>query len=114
MIAPEGMEASERDVPLDFTPLSSEQVGQQHSEWAVRLGFCLYQLGLRASRLGSLKGAIKDRRVSKDEIEEANDEIAVLQEEVTILKGIADAYKQFVTAASREMTRRGIEVAPRD
>ena len=114
MIAPEGMEASARDVPLDFTPLSSEAVGQQHSEWAVRLGYCLYEIGLRASRLGFLKGAVKDKRVPKNKIEDAQEEIAVLQEEVTILKGIADAYKQFVAAASREMTRRGIEVAPRD
>jgi len=114
MIAPEGLEASERDVPLDFTGLSSEAVGQQHSEWAVRLGFCLYEISVRASRLGSLKGAVKDRRIPDDKIEKAQDEIEVLQEQVTILKGIADAYKQFVTAASREMTRRGIEVAPRD
>ena len=114
MIAPEGMEASARDVPLDFTGLSSEGVGQQHSEWAVRLGYCLYEISIRASRLGSLKGAIKDKRVPENKIKKAQREISVLQEEVTLLKGIADAYKQFVAAASREMTRRGIEVAPRD
>lgn len=114
MIAPEGMEASEREVPLDFVGLSSEGVGQQHSEWAVRLGYCLYEISLRASRLGSLKGAVKDKRVPENKIEKAQDEIAVLQEEVTILDGIASAYKQFTAAASREMTRRGIEVAPRD
>lgn len=115
MIAPEGMEVNERVVPLDFTKLSSQAVGQQHSEWAVRLGYALYILALDASRLGFLKGMVKDKRYRDDkELDRAKDEIAVLQEKVTILKGIADAYRQFVAAASREMTRRGIEVAPRD
>lgn len=114
MIAPEGMSASERYVPLNFTGLSSEGVGQQHSEWAVRLGYAIYEHSLRAARLGYLKGIVKDKRNSAAVIEKSEDEIAVLQQEVTILKGIIDAYRQFVAAASREMTRRGIEVAPRD
>lgn len=114
MIAPEGVEPSTREVPLDFTGLSSQGVGQQHSEWAVRLGYCLYEISIRSSRLGYLKGSIRDKRVDKDDLSKAQDEIAVLTEEVTILKGIADSYSQFQKAASREMTRRGIEVAPRD
>lgn len=114
MLAPEGINGDERAIPLDFTGLSSESVGSQHSEWAVRLGYALYETALRGARLGYLKGAIKDKRVAVDDIEGTQEEIAVLQEEVTILKGIVDAYRQFVAAASREMTRRGIEIAPRD
>jgi Protein of unknown function (DUF2694) len=114
MIAPEGVAASDRQVPLDFTGLSSEAVGHQHSEWAVRLAHALYELALRSARLGYLKAVAKDKRNSERDIEKATDEAMVLQEEVTILKGIVDAYKQFVAAASREMTRRGYEVAPND
>ena len=114
MIVPDELSPSERDVPLDFTGMSSEEVGSQHSEWAVRLGYCLYEVSVRASRLGSLKGALKSGWVEKGKLDDIETEVAVLTEEVLVLKGVADMYKEFQRAASREMTRRGIEAAPRD
>jgi hypothetical protein len=134
MIVPDDLEPSEEVVPLDFTILSNQLVGAIHSRFAVRHAHALYVRAGIASRLLRLNRAQRislaryRAKHSEDfktlrEVEGAfatgpgmksARDIMELEIKAEILDAVIAGFDDVVKAASREMSRRDSERAPRD
>lgn len=125
MIAPVGLPADERRVPLDLTEPSSSAVGYIHSEFNARVAYAVTQCGIIESKLVEFKRANKllrasytlrhsadkkyelDAEMTSDpEIREVEDRIAELESELKLTTAVMESYIKIVEAASREISRR--------
>jgi hypothetical protein len=135
LIAPDEIAAQSDFVPLDFTRLNSRELGAVHSRYAVRHSHGLFELAKLNSELASLEydlrmakaqlrvlhgGKFKNKWMLDDEIEldedvaEFNKRISRLEDRRHIVDGIVKGYEGLARAASREMSRRISEQAPKD
>jgi len=135
LIVPEKLDDNEAHVPLDFTTASSRIVGQQYSHWSVRYSYLVYLVGLIDAELGNLKHDLKaaeaawrranlqnfkakyhadDAMWRNKKIKQLREKIAGLEATSTRYNGLLESYKALREAASREITRRTQERAPKD
>lgn len=135
LVVPADPESGETEIPFDLTQTGSGSVGQIYNEWSVRHGHILFHIALRESRQAKVKGErkkslsrfrarygtdyktkteLQEAFDSLEETEEIDDELLELDMEITLLKGLEAAYKTWRESASREITRRTHEQAPRD
>jgi hypothetical protein len=133
--APVEIPEGEEHVHLDFTTVSSQQVGAIQSRFAVRHSHVLYHAALVEMKLARLKRDLristakfrfkfKDNYKTKYELDDAmamddlmemgHEEILQAEAELAVLNAIASGYEDIRNAASREVTRRVGERAPRD
>lgn len=135
LIVPDDLDPSDESVPLDFTRLGNRAIGALHSRFAVRHAHALYvrsqfaseQLRLRRRHRLSLaswrvhrgedfrtdKACTEAFSRSKDgkKLEKALMELEIKAE---VLDAVIGGFEDIVKAASREMSRRDSERAPRD
>lgn len=134
LIVPDDLDPSQERIPLDFTTLSNQAVGALHSRFAVRHAHALYRRALLAGDILSfhrrrrlllarfralhvkeyktareLEGAFSTGRGRK--VEET---IMALEIKAEVLDAVIGGYDDIMKAASREMSRRDSERAPRD
>lgn len=135
LLAPEEILADEEIVPLDFTSLPSRDIGAVHSRFAVRHSHALYVLAKVAVELAHLKRDLKLEQAqyrvrfkgdhkTKYELDDAmtlskrHQRISadILEAESTyeVMEALVRGYEDLRNAASREISRRLGEQAPRD
>jgi hypothetical protein len=135
LIAPDEIPSHEDAVPLDYTRLTSRQLGAVHSRYAVRHSHAIFVAATNAYRLASLRASQRveaakfkfrhgDDYSRKYELDNAlqmdkkfrkrEDEILDLEAKVELLNAVALSYEDLRNAASREMFRRSSEQAPKD
>jgi hypothetical protein len=121
--------------PLDFTSITSREVGRQHSQWAVRHAHLIYLIGVVQAELGNVKYDLKNAEArwmlrhkgefkNKWEAEHAasaSKKIRLLRRKVikaqnalTKYESLATSYQSLMQAASREIARRSEERNTRD
>jgi hypothetical protein len=128
LIVPTDLPADERNVALDLTEPSSQEVGKLHSEFTARLAFVISVISQFQSRLIELRRAAKieraryavkhldEKKMDRDAaatldptIKELEDKIAEEEASLKILEGISDSYSKIAEGASREISRRDQE-----
>lgn len=135
LLIPESLDVSEVDVLLDLTLASNKEIGRQHSMWAVFHSYAIHVLARyeteleEARRLHRISTAQLRYKLKKDystkwELDDAilmnkrlraeADKIAELERRVRLIEPVVESYAGFRHAASREISRRGQEQAPRD
>lgn len=135
LIVPDDLDPDEEVINLDFTSLSNREVGAVHSRFAVRHAHALFvRAGIASERLRLQRkhrlalGAFRVRRGSEFRTDRAASEAfsatkdgrklekAMMEHEIkaTMLDALIGGYEDVVKAASREMSRRDSERAPRD
>lgn len=135
LIVPDDLDPSDENVPLDFTGLSDRAVGALHSRFAVRHAHALYVRAQCASEILKLRrklrlasGAFRIRRGDEFRTDKALGEafsrtkvgkkleraLVELETRANILDAVIGGFEDVVKAASREMSRRDSERAPRD
>lgn len=135
LLIPKGLDDKEAYAPLDFTSLSSRDVGRQHSYWAVRHSHIIYLVGNLRAEVGNFKYDLKNAEAqwmikrqgefkNKWEAEYALGRSKVIrklrkkmmQVESSLIRyeALAESYKSLREAASREIARRSDERASRD
>lgn len=133
IIVPEEIPSDEDTIPLDFTSLSSRNIGHLQSRYAVRHSHAIFN----AAKIGADVAAVKrDLRMEKakfrikhkkekvnvvaammegnDVISELEDKLMELEAREDILQAVAGGYADLRDAASREITRRTSERASID
>jgi hypothetical protein len=135
LLVPEEIQDDEEIVPLDFTSVSSRDIGAVHSRFAVRHSHALYVMAKVAVELAHLK---RDLRLDQAQFRarhagdyktkyELDDAMAIskrhkiisnriLEAETTyeVMQAVVQGYEDLRNAASREISRRLGEQAPRD
>lgn len=135
LIVPDNLDPDEEVLHLDFTRLSNREVGAVHSRFAVRHAHVLFvRAGIASERLRLQRrhrlalGAFRIRRGDEFRTDRACTEAfsrakdgkrlekAMMELEIkaTMLDAVIGGYDDIVKAASREMSRRDSERAPRD
>jgi hypothetical protein len=135
LLAPEEIHSEEEIIPLDFTSLSSRDIGGIHSRFAVRHSHALYVVGLAAVEIAHLKRDLKiesaqfrarhkDEYKTKYELDDAmavskrhkriSDRLVEAETTFEMMQAILQGYEDLRNAASREISRRLGEQAPRD
>lgn len=121
--------------PLDFTSISSREVGRQHSTWAVRHSHIIFLIGNLRAEIGNAKHDLKNAeaewmikrgdnyktkyaaeaamRKSK-RITKLRDRLQQAEASLTRYEALAESYRVLREAASREIARRQDERASRD
>lgn len=124
------------DVALDLTRASNREIGRQHSMWAVFHSYAInvlarYETDLaaanrayriataryrqkHASKSADTKWKLDDAILLDPKLKAAADEIQELERRVKLLHPVVESYAGYRHAASREISRRGQEQAPRD
>jgi len=130
---PEGLDVGEVDVALDLTRASNREIGRQHSMWASFHSYAInilaryetdletakraYRIAVarfREKKSGGVKWKLDDAILLDKKLAAMADEIAELERRVKLLIPVVESYAGFRHAASREISRRGQEQAPRD
>ena len=135
LIAPDEISSIEDAVPEDFTRLNNRELGAVHSRYAVRYSHAIYVhskwvsdlvIAKRNLHLAEAKFSVRHKGdyKTKYELEAAMESaaginalrgfISTLEAQVAVLEGIAKGYDVLTKAASREISRRQSETAPRD
>lgn len=135
LLAPEEIQDDEEHVPLDFTSLTSRDIGAVHSRFAVRHSHALYVLAKVAVELAHLKRDLRleqaqfrvrhsDDYKTKYELDDAmaltkrhkgiSDRILEAESTYEVMQSIVQGFEDLRNAASREISRRLGEQAPRD
>lgn len=135
IIVPDEIPPDEETVPLDFTQLSNRDIGSVHSRFAVRHAHAIFHGAMLGSRIAFHRRKLRmleaqfriargGDRVKKtdvdalmeedDEIIEARDHLTQVEAEMGIVQAVAQGYEDLRNAASREISRRIGEQAPRD
>lgn len=134
IVVPDDLDPSEEEISLDFTTLSNGAVGAIHSRFAVRHAHALYVRAGVATRLLRLRHKHRvalaryrslnakrfktDRELqsafSEEEGSQTEENIMRLEVKSEILDAVIGGFDDIVKAASREMSRRDSERAPRD
>jgi hypothetical protein len=132
IVVPEEIPDGVEEIHLDFTTVSSQQVGAIQSRFAVRHSHAIYHAALYEMKLARLRRDLrietakfrfrfKDQYKTKYELDDAmvtddlmghrQDEIVQVEAELTVLNAIATGYEDIRNAASREVSRRTAERA---
>jgi len=130
---PDEIPSDEEQVTLDFTRLSSRDLGAVHSRFAVRHSHVLFHTAVREAdvlghrrnlRMAEAKFRVVhagEKKTDVDALMEENPRIVRLRDrvmqadaEVEILEAVASGYEAIRNAASREISRRIGERAPID
>jgi len=135
LIAPDEIATDEDYVPLDFTKLNNRELGAVHSRYAVRHSHALFVLARVSAERAMLerdrrmaeaqfRAEHKDNYSTKWELDDAmlvdealkqyGDRVSELEIRVHLVEGVAEGYDRLARAASREISRRISEQAPRD
>lgn len=135
LIVPQEMDDKEAYAPLDFTSESSKIVGQQNSYWTVRFSHLVFLVGVLDSDLGNLKHDLKmkeaewrrkneknftakykadDAMWRNKEIKRMRTQVARAESSLKKYNALLESYRALREAASREITRRTQERAPKD
>lgn len=135
LLVPGRLNDNEAIVPLDFTSISSREVGQQHSYWAVQYARLVFLVGNLRAEIGNTKHDLKnaeakwmlkrgDNYETKWKAEFAMGRSKLIRRLRTSLsrgeaslfryEALAESYKALREAASREMSRRSSEIASKD
>lgn len=135
LIAPDEIATTDDAVPLDFTRLNNREIGSVHSRYAVRHAHALFVTARYATELAALQRDLRFEQAqyrhlhkgdykTKYELDDAmalDTNIAKLEEQILeasarteMLDALLKGYEDLFRAASREMTRRFAEVAPKD
>lgn len=136
LLVPSKLDDTSVYAPLDFTSVTSREVGRQHSVWAVRHAYLIYMIGVVRSEVANLKYDLKNGEArwmlnhqgeykNKWEAEHAagarSKEIKrlrklLLHSETQLMRyeALASSYQSLMQAASREMSRRADERNTRD
>jgi hypothetical protein len=112
-------------VPLDFTMLSSQGIGELQSRYAVRHAHAIFNVALldsditrirrdlriaqakfRIRNKGELKNVVDAMMEEDQEISNYLDRISDIETKKTILEAVVKAYEGIRNAASREISRR--------
>lgn len=121
--------------PLDFTSISSREVGQQHSNWAVRHAHIIFLIGNLRAEIGNAKHDLKNveadwliknggryktkyaaeaaMRKSK-RIVKRRERLQRAEASLIRYEALSESYRALREAASREIARRQDERASRD
>lgn len=135
LIVPDDLDPSDESVPLDFTRASNREIGAIHSRFAVRHAHALYvragiateilrirrrvRLALAAYRVHHGDEFRTDKACTESfsrskvgkRMEKTLNELEIKAE---VLDAVIGGFEDIVKAASREMSRRDSERAPRD
>jgi hypothetical protein len=135
LLIPGKMNDKEAIVPLDFTSISSREVGKQHSYWAVRHAHLLFLVGNLRAEIGNLKHDLKnaeaqwvikqgdkyrtkwkmDAAVSRSKrIRRLRGHLVRAEASLARYEALSESYRALREAASREMSRRSTEVGSKD
>jgi len=135
LIAPDEISSTEDAVPLDYTRLSSSELGAVHSRFAVRHSYAIYVTARYAFRLATLRASqrvegakfrfkhqddykrkyeLDNALLTNKRYREREDEILQLEAKVEVFQALAQSFEDLRNAASREMFRRSSEQAPKD
>lgn len=135
LLIPGKLDDKEAYAPLDFTSISSRDVGRQHSYWAVRHSHLIFLVGNLRAELGNIKFDLKNAEAQwmmkhvgdfKNKWEADHGmgrykKIKVLRRRVSRAEAsliryeaLASSYEGLRNAASREMSRRSAEVSSKD
>jgi hypothetical protein len=133
LIVPEEIPSDDDSVPLDFTTLTNRDIGSLHSRYAVRHAYAIFQVALAGARVVTLRRDLRiaqakfrlrnedklknvvDAMFEEDEhISKMLNRISEAEAHATLVEAVAQGYEDLRNAASREMTRRISEQAPRD
>lgn len=125
IIVPEEIPSDEDRVPLDFTALSSKQIGSLQSRYAVRHAHAIFNAAKLAADEAALKRDLRlvkakfrlhhkgekmnivNAMMEEDEtIIEIEERLSEVEAKVGILTAVAQGYEDLRNAASREMSRR--------
>lgn len=135
LVVPNEIPSEDDAVALDFTRISSRELGNVHSRFAVRHAYAIFTLARRESALvtkrrnlrmaqakyrarhgGDYKNkySLDDAMERTPSIRRVLDDIAKIEAERIVIEAVAQGYDDLRAAASREMYRRGSENAPKD
>jgi hypothetical protein len=125
LVVPEEIPTDDDAIPLDFTLLSNQGVGEIHSRYAVRHSYATFQAALASTKVLHLR---RDLRFAQsrfrmlhtgkpknivDAMMEDEENISHLLTRITeaeghaqLVEAVAQSYEDLRNAASREMTRR--------
>jgi hypothetical protein len=124
LVVPGAITADERELRLDFTSVSSKEIGRIHSEFAVRVGYAIYHASIAEADLIEKRRELKlakarfiDKNQGKKfevdaqaalepEIKKLEDGIAVLERKKALIEGVIGAYLKLQEGSSREISRR--------
>jgi hypothetical protein len=129
------LKEGEIETPLDFTALSNRYIGRLHSDYAVRHAYALVEnakiseemvrlkrdIGIEAAKFRFLRRGEFKTKFEMDDALAQNKRFARLQSRYVDLESlhimvsaVVQSYEGLRNAASREITRRSTEAAPRD
>src|SRR5262245_55286928 len=125
IIAPDEIPSDDDVIPLDFTLVSSQEIGSIQSRYAVRHSHAIYHVALAGTRLvrykrdlriaqakfrlqnpGKPKNIVDAMMEDESRISHLMDRIAVADAEIALLGAVAQGYEDIRNAASREISRR--------
>jgi hypothetical protein len=133
IIVPEEISSDDDSLPLDFTLLSNRDIGSVHSRYAVRHAHAIFQAAKTQARAATLKRTLRFSEAQfrmkhseeklnvvqammedDDQITKHRDRISKAEIELGLINAVAEGYEDLRNAASREISRRLGEQAPRD
>lgn len=135
LIIPGKLDDDSAVVPLDFTSISSREVGKQHSYWAVRHSHLIYLVGNIRAEVGNTKHRLKNTEaewmlkhvgsfktkweaeyamVRSKKIKRMRQLLSRAETSLIRYEALAESYEGLRNAASREIARRSEERASRD
>lgn len=135
LLTPNRLEEKEDIVPLDFTSISSREVGRQHSVWAVRHSHLIFLVGNLRAEVGNAKYDLKNieaewmlkhvgdfktkweaeyAMVRSKKIRRMRKQLSRAEASLIRYEALAESYEGLRNAASREIARRSDERASRD
>lgn len=130
LLIPGKLEDTEALAPLDFTSVSSREVGRQHSYWAVRHSHLIFLVGNLRAEVGNVKHDLKNLEAQwmikhvgdfktkweaeyamsrNKKIKRMRFDLSRVEASLTRYEGLAEAYAGLRNAASREIARRSDE-----
>lgn len=137
LLTPNRLDDDKEDFsPLDFTSISSREVGRQHSAWAVRQAHLIFLIGNLRAEIGNARHELKNAesewliqhsgefktkweaeyavgRRSK-RVKRLREKLSRGESSLSRYEALSESYKVLREAASREMSRRADERASKD
>lgn len=135
LLIPGKLSDDEALAPLDFTSISSREVGRQHSYWAVRHSHLIFLVGNLRAEVGNAKHDLKNLETAwmlrhvgdfktkweaeaaalqNKKIKRIRARLVQAESSLTRYEALAESYQGLMQAASREISRRSDERASRD
>jgi hypothetical protein len=133
ILVPDEIPSDDDSIPLDFTTVGNRDIGAIHSRYAVRHAHAIFQAAKTGARVAALK---RDLRFSEakfrikhkgqklnvvnsmmeddEHITKQRDRVSKVEIETKLIETVALGYEDIRNAASREISRRIGEQAPRD